>query len=224
MPKTITSIIVFGLIFLAIAAYGVFLIVGQTVEKPAYTTVETDGAFEIRDYPPLIVAEVERSGSREEAVNAGFRPLARYIFASEREGESIAMTAPVTQEPRDKIAMTAPVTQEPASQEAGENTWIVRFIMPAGYSMETLPAPVNPDVRLVQVPARRMAAIRFSGIPETALMREKEDALRAWLRARGLGATGAATYAYYNDPFTPGFLRRNEVLIEITGTPQPDQP
>jgi hypothetical protein len=200
---------------LGIVAMAVFVFVVQNVETPEYVAVESDGAFEIRDYPALVVAETTRAGARREALGAGFGPLARYIFAKERAGEKIAMTAPVIQQrpeaPAERIAMTAPVIQSPT----GEDAWSVRFIMPSGYSLEALPAPATSEVRLREIPAQRRAAVRFSGSTTDAALAEQEAALRAWMAARGLTAAGPAVYAYYNDPFTPGFLRRNEVLIDV---------
>jgi hypothetical protein len=95
----------------------------------------------------------------------------------------------------------------------------VRFIMPARYGLEQLPAPAGSEVRLSEVPARRVAAIRFSGRASDELIDSQEEALRAWLAARGLTAAAPAIYAFYNDPFTPGFLRRNEVLIDLAEAP-----
>lgn len=182
---------------LAVGAYGAFLIYGRMVEIWPYTVVERHGPIEVRDYPALRVAEVVTDGSRREGVRAGFGPLARYIFARERDGA--------------KIAMTAPVTQEPA--EVGG--WRVRFVMPAGYTLEDLPAPVSSEVTLLETEPRRVAAVRFSGAWEDARFAAREAQLRAWLGERGLISDAPATYAYYNDPFTPGFLRRNEVLIAL---------
>lgn len=143
------------------------------------------------------MAEVERSGSRGDAVSAGFRPLAGYIFARERGGDSIAMTAPVTQTPE------------------GEGTWLVRFIMPQRYALEDLPGPASEDVSLRELEPQRMAAIRFSGRATDATVEEHERRLRAWMADQGLEASGEPVYAYYDDPMTPGFLRRNEVLIPV---------
>lgn len=205
-----------ALVFLAVIAMGVWVYVVQNVEQPAYTVISQDGAFEVRDYPELIVAEVTRTGSRQPAVSAGFSPLAGYIFAKERAGDTIAMTAPVTQK-REKIAMTAPVTQSPNSgtSEDGQHTWTIRFIMPSQYTLETLPRPAGSDVRLKTVPAERRVAIRFSGMATDELIDENETKLRAWMKTQGLSPVGQPTYAYYNDPFTPGPLRRNEVLFEV---------
>jgi hypothetical protein len=207
------------LLVLAVAAIAIFVFVVQNVETPEYVTVESDGAFEVRDYPALVVAEVTRQGPRREALSAGFGPLARYIFAKERGGETIAMTAPVTQQANEAIAMTAPVTQA----SLGDGVWSVRFIMPARYRLEDLPAPGSAEIRLAEVPARRRAAVRFSGSTSDVALAKQETALRDWIRARGLVADGAAVFAYYNDPFTPGFLRRNEVLIDLLPTDQDPQ-
>ena len=169
----------------------------RNVEIARYDVVEADGAIEIRDYPALVVAEVERTGSRDQAVRAGFGPLARYIFAREREGEKIAMTAPVT-------------------QKAASESWTVQFIMPSGYDLSRLPRPAGTDVRLREMPPVRRAAIRFSGWWSDELFTEKDAALRQWLERKGLQISGTPTFAYYNDPFTPGFLRRNEILYDLT--------
>jgi len=202
------------LLLLAVGAMLVFVYVVQDVEQPAYASVLLDGDFEVRDYPVLVVAEVRRRGDREQGLRDGFGPLARYIFARERGGDPIAMTAPIQQQamaPDERIAMTAPVTQSPD----GENTWVVRFIMPSALPLEALPAPGNEAVRLRELPRRRVVAVRFSGRADDALMTEQEQRLREWMAARALSPVGPPTYAYYNDPFTPGFLRRNEVLLPV---------
>ncbi len=186
-----------GLGVLAVGTVGAWWLYTRNIETPDYRVISRDGDFELRDYPALTVAEVTRSGSRGESLRDGFSPLARYIFARERSGE--------------KIAMTAPVTQVPA---AGDD-WRVRFIMPQRYSLEELPHPAGADVRLLRTEPQRMAAVRFSGVADDALMAEQEERLRRWMAARDLEATTPPTYAYYNDPFTPGFLRRNEVLIGV---------
>jgi hypothetical protein len=214
----IALIMLGGLLLLAVAGMLVFVYVIQNVEQPDYTPVMQDGDFELRDYPPLVVAEVVREGSRRQGLSAGFGPLARYIFAKERGGERIAMTAPVQQQALaadEKIAMTAPVTQSPA----GDDQWTVQFIMPAQYRLEDLPLPAGSEVRLRDVPARRMAAVRFSGRTTDALIARQEERLRDWIARRGLQVLAEPVYAYYNDPFTPGFLRRNEVMIEVAGGP-----
>ena len=217
----IALIVIVSVVGLAVAAMAVFVYVIQNVELPEYKRITEDGDFEVRDYPPLVVAEVIREGGRQQGLSEGFGPLARYIFAKERGGERIAMTAPVQQQavaPDEKIAMTAPVTQT----SAGDGAWAVQFIMPSAYRIEDLPAPADDGVRLREVPARRVAAVRFSGRTDDQLIAKQEKRLRSWMLGRQLEPAGAAVYAYYNDPFTPGFLRRNEVMIPIS--PGPSQP
>ena len=205
-------------------------VVSRTVEQPAYAIESADGAIEIRRYAPMIVAEVEVSGEREAAINAGFRSIAAYIFGANvprrvtgsagpanAGGEKIAMTAPVLQQgtaESETIAMTAPVLQQ------GDGiTWTVRFVMPAQYTLDTLPRPTDPAVRLREIPGKRHAAIRFSGLntPETLVART--DELSAAIRARGLVPASAPVYAFYDPPWTLPFLRRNEVLVEVAGGP-----
>ena len=215
--------------WLAIAALAAVLGAGylavamsfDRVEQPEYRTVTLDGNFEVRAYGPMVVAEVTVRGDRREAVSAAFSQLAAYIFAKERGGETVPMTAPVTQTPREKISMTAPVTQSSNTGNTdnagstGDGEWNVRFVMPKKYTLESLPKPQNSNIRLIQVPDSQKAAVRFSGVATDALLAEQEQELRKWMQARGLQADGAPTYAYYNAPFTPGFLRRNEVLFEV---------
>jgi len=185
-----------GLLVAVIGLIGFWYVQTRNVEIAHYEVLQADGAIELRAYPPLIVAEVIRTGSRDQAVRAGFGPLARYIFAQERGGEKIAMTAPVTQ------------TSEGSS-------WVVRFIMPSGYTLDRLPKPSGADVKLIELPPARRATIRFSGWWSNELFAEKNAELLAWMAKRGLQPLGEPTFAYYNDPFTPGFLRRNEILYEI---------
>ncbi|KPF62611.1 heme-binding protein [Bosea sp. AAP35] len=190
------------LVGLAAIAIGAWFYLVSTVEQPKYASVTQDGAIEIRDYPALVVAEVTRRGDRQAAVRAGFSPLAGYIFARSREGETVSMTAPVTQTPA----------------AAADQVWLIRFVMPAKYTLETLPRAAGDDVRLLSLPAARRAAIRFSGVATDGLIGENEAQLRAWLAKAGIAIQGAPTYAYYNDPWTPGPFRRNEVLFDVAGS------
>ena len=196
---------------LAVVAAGAWAYVMSNVKQPSYVRLTLDGSIEVRDYPALVVAEVTRRGDRNSAVRAGFSPLASYIFAKNRSGDSISMTAPVTQT-RETIAMTSPVIQTPSAY----GSWLVRFIMPEKYTLETLPLAGSDDVRLLQLPPTRRAAIRFSGVATDASIAANEKTLRDWLTARNIMIVGVPTYAYYNDPLTPGPLRRNEVLFDVT--------
>ncbi len=181
-------------------------------EEPPFEVSLREGAFEVRDYPAMIAAEVTVGGERGSAVNAGFRLLAGYIFGGNTRRQSIAMTAPVVQaqaEP-ETIAMTAPVIQS-----GGPSAWVIRFIMPRAYSLATLPAPNDARVRLTPVPASRMAVVRFSGLGREEDIKERTGELEAFVAANRLRAAGPPSLARYNPPWTPWFMRRNEVMIPL---------
>ena len=186
----------------------------MAVEEAKYTVVEKDGSFEIRDYAPYVLAEVTVKAGLEDAGNIAFNRLFGYITGKNRTRAKIAMTAPVSQEPASrKIAMTAPVSQEPATGGG----WSVSFTMPASCTMENLPTPEDAGVTLRPVPARRMAAVRYSGRwTEKGYLLHKAE-LTVWIAKKGLAVAGDAVWARYNPPFTPWFLRRNEILIPISG-------
>lgn len=182
----------------------------MATEEAPYQVVKKDGSFEIRDYGSHIVAETVVDGDFEDAGSNAFRRLFRYISGDNRTQSEIAMTAPVSQTSGEKIEMTAPVGQE----KSGDR-WIVSFMMPASYSMETLPVPDDPMVTLRQVYARRMAAIRYSGFWSESNYKKNKIKLENWIQTEGLTVTGPPIWARYNAPFVPWFLRRNEILIPI---------
>jgi DNA gyrase inhibitor GyrI len=185
---------------LGLAAMGAAAVYAQyrNTEQPDYALVRAEGDIELRDYPALVVAEVSHSGPRERASGASFRRLAAYIFAQDRPagGEAIAMTSPVIQ---DEI-------------QPGE--WRMRFVMPSKYTLATLP-PAPADITLTEMPARRMAAVRFAGNGGARDLAAMEARLRAWMTAQALTPAGEAEYAFYDAPMVPGPLRRNEVLIPV---------
>jgi len=180
-----------------------------SVKEAAYTVERADGDFEVRRYDPQVVAETVVGGTLEEAGNQAFRPLFNYISGANRSKGKIAMTAPVAQQREgEKIAMTTPV-----GQEAVSNQWAITFMMPARYTLETLPEPTDEKVRLRAIPARRMAAVQYSGTWSGRRYERNLARLREWMKAQDLTADGEPVWARYNAPFTPWFLRRNEVLV-----------
>lgn len=181
----------------AVGAAAAFAQYRQT-EKADYTLIRDDAEFELRDYPALVVAEVSNAGTRERASGASFRRLAAYIFANDRP------------EGGEKIAMTAPVLQD----EPRPGQWRMRFVMPSHYTLDTLP-PAPDDITLTQMPARRMAALRFSGNASDRDLALMEARLRDWMRQERLMPAGEAEFAFYDAPMIPGPLRRNEVLIPV---------
>jgi DNA gyrase inhibitor GyrI len=184
----------------------------SNVEQAGYTVVESHGAIEIRDYAPMIVAQTEVSGSRDEAINKGFRTIADYIFGNNAAQQNVAMTAPVIQQPSEKIAMTAPVIQ----QGEGEQ-WQVRFVMPAEYRMDTLPTPKNNAVEIKEIAGKRFAVIRFSGMADEEMLAEQTTTLNAFIKENGLQPLSPPAYAFFNPPWTLPPLRRNEVMVEVAG-------
>jgi hypothetical protein len=198
---------VLGVVLLGAALWGPIV---SNVERPKYKVVLSSDNIELRDYAPMIVAEAEVTGERRVAIGKGFRLIADYIFGNNTASEKVAMTAPVSQQASQKIAMTAPVTQQ------GEgNSWKVYFVMPSKYTMETLPKPNNPAVRLKQVPGKRFAVIRFSGMGGEDSLKRHTKELDEFLSVKGLTPLSQPTYAFYNPPWTLPFMRRNEVLVEV---------
>ena len=188
----------------------------RRTKEPRYEVIHAAGAMEIREYAPMIVAEVEVAGDMAVAGNRGFQPLAGYIFGDNRrvDGDAsatIAMTAPVIQERSQSIAMTAPVMQGGDRNDR----WRVAFVMPEEWTLETLPAPTNPGVHLRAIQPRRMAVIRFSGGASESRFRQKASQLMAFLAERGMEPVGNPVYARYDPPRVPAPFRRNEVMIEI---------
>lgn len=184
----------------------------MATEEPKYTVTVKEGDFEVRDYPAMVAAEVTVSGDRGEASSEGFKLLAGYIFGGNTRKQSIAMTAPVVQSPSEseKIAMTAPVLQ---TGQSGQ--WTVRFLMPSSYTLETLPKPNDDRVRLLPVPAARQAVVQFSGLAREGDILAQTALLNTFVASQKLQMLGAPTLARYNPPWTPWFMRRNEIMVAV---------
>ena len=182
----------------------------MAVEEPPYRLVFHEGAFEVRDYPALAVAEVTVGGDQKQAAYRGFRMLAAYIFGGNTRGESIAMTAPVVQTPSTWNRTVTPAVD---TQTVGK--WIVRFTMPMRFSLVTLPAPKDAGVKLRLAPPSRVAVLKFSGLAGRDEVQAKAHELGAWLIQRHLRSIGPVSLAQYDPPWTLWFLRRNEVMIPV---------
>ena len=189
----------------------------MALEKPIYRVVEQEGNFELRQYEPYLVAETTVEGDFDTVGNEGFRRLFDYISGKNRKQQSITMTAPVSQKTEsEKISMTAPVNQV----RVGEK-YRITFVMPAKYTLETLPEPLDTRVKLKAVPGQLIAALRYSGTWSKERYEEKRIRLQALMKQKNLGPAGEPIFARYNPPFMPWFLRRNEVLIPAENGPQP---
>jgi len=202
------------------AAWGVLIIIlilaalsgtiMSRVDEPKFEIVTSEDNIQIRDYQPIIVAEVEVSGERAKSINNGFRMIADYIFGNNTTSKKIAMTAPVMQQSGEKIAMTAPVTQQ-----GNGNFWKVRFVMPSNYTIQTLPAPHNTQVKLIEIPSKRFAVIRFSGFNSEHNISVHREKLFHYISKNKLTTVEEPVMAFYNPPWTLPFLKRNEIMIEL---------
>ena len=188
----------------------------HAIDEPTYSVVQKTEQFEVRQYAPYLVAEVVVPGPASEAGSQGFSLLGGYIFGKNKGERKLEMTAPVTQtsvEPPApvKLEMTAPVTQA-----AAPGGFLVQFVMPKGYTLATLPEPLDARVKLREVPGNRVAVIRFSGSWSQSTYEEQLQKLRGALAAAGMATVGEPVSSRYNSPFSLPFLRRNEIWLNLS--------
>jgi effector-binding domain-containing protein len=179
-------------------------------ETPKYSVLQKENEIEIRHYPAHIQAEVAIDGKQyRSAIEKGFSVLAGYIFGNNVSQQKIEMTSPVQASQSEKIAMTTPVTI------SGESRFTVAFIMPSAYTLETLPQPKDSRVHIRLIPDRSLVAIRFNGYFRQDTIEKSKQRLSQWLQEQGIETEGDFIVAGYNPPWVPGFLARNEVLVQI---------
>ncbi len=194
----------------------------MAIEEPSYQVLKQSEHFELRQYESQLIAEVTVQGSLSEASNKGFRLVADYIFgnnqasrAASNESEKIAMTAPVVIEAQSsKIAMTAPVVVEKKGASE-QQQWILYFVMPKSYRMDSLPKPNNPQVQIKEIKNKKVAVIRFSGWVDEDKLAGRTAELQTWIKQEQLIAIGDPQLARYNPPWTLPWWRRNEVFIPV---------
>jgi hypothetical protein len=207
MRKQVMAGAAVGAALLGGAAYYYFR--ERSQEEPEFRPLETDGDHQIRDYPALTVAETLVNGPRREALDQGHRILADYLAAKSRDGDELPMLNPVIQDSGAPMASDPPLFDDDL-----EGAWRTRFVMPAGRNADDLPDTPE-GVELVELPARKVAVLSFSGRWTDAQLREQEDRLRGWLSKRGVKPRGEPEYAFYNSPMIPGPLRRNEIWLAL---------
>ena len=204
------------LLLVTLAAMPLF---SHAIEEPDYEVIRTFDQVELRRYAPYVVAEVVLDTSAEAAGNQAFPILAGYIFGKNKGEKKFAMTAPVTQAAVPmpmpmptpmRMDMTAPVTQ--AAVAGGMR---VQFVLPKGVTLATAPEPIDPRVILREVPAGTWAVIRYSGTWSQANYAEHLGQLKAGLQAADVATQGEPVLARYNGPFTPWFMRRNEIWLAV---------
>lgn len=169
------------------------------VEQAPYEVIKRIGKVEIRQYPELVLATV--SGTQDDP---SFGILFNYITGANSSQGKISMTAPVVSS--EKIKMTAPVV-------SGDRFFT--FVMPSSFTMDTIPKPDDHRIDIHLQPARRFGVLRFSGRTNPKLVKQKGTELIGVLAESGLKTRGDIFLMRYNSPFAPGFMRRNEVGIEI---------
>lgn len=208
--RTALALAVLVLATLALATYAM---PSHATEEPEYQVVRELADIEVRQYAAYTVAEVLMQGSADDAGNQAFPILAGYIFGKNKGERKFEMTAPVTQAAVPvKLPMTAPVTQT-----AAPGGFVVQFVLPKGVTLANAPEPLDARVQLREVPPSQVAVIRFSGFWSESNYDEHLAKLQAALRAADLAWTGEPIYSRYNAPFTPWFMRRNEIWLHLAG-------
>jgi hypothetical protein len=183
----------------------------RNTEQAAYEVIFRQDDIEIRHYRQQIVAETEIEGDYKQAGSIGFNRLAGYIFGNNIQKQPMTMTSPVYREViSEKIAMTAPVIQQKTNEK-----WSMAFVMPAEYSLETLPEPIDPMVIIKPIASKKVAVLSYSGVLNVERITEKSQALSAWLATNHYTPLSLARSAAYDPPWTIPALRRNEIHIDI---------
>jgi hypothetical protein len=204
-----------GVLLLAAFAYAVFSVL--RLENPTYAVVYENGGIEYRQYEPYLVSEtvIENASNYRAAGNEGFRRLFNYISGANANQTKVSMTVPVAQtESSQKISMTVPVQQTEST-----DGWRVAFMLPTEYTLETAPQPTDSRVQIKAVPGKLTAVIRYSGKWTESNYASKRATLLESLQQLSITPIGEFQSAQYAPPGTPGFLRRNEVLVEIDRLP-----
>lgn len=204
----------FGFAFIALLVFwaiGSYLAI-RNIEEPKFTLVEKKTGYDIREYGSYIVAETDVTGNYSDATSKGFGIIADYIFGNNTSRLSIAMTAPVLEsKSSEKIAMTAPVIDT----EKDESTRTISFILPSEYTLETLPVPNNPQVKISEVPPRKVAVLSFTWYSTAKRVEKKKNELLSLLAKDGLEVDGEIQVARYNPPLSMPLMLRNEIIIAV---------
>jgi effector-binding domain-containing protein len=202
-----TLLTLFNTLFLASCSlFGI-----QSVKEASYSVLIDNAPIQIRHYQIQIVAQTEVLADYKNASNQAFKRLFNYISGGNKKQQKVAMPAPVIQEAQtEKITMTAPVIQEKSGQ-----AWLMSFVLPAHYTLATAPIPLDPAITLKEVPRKKTAVLRYSGLLSEQSIEKKTQELKTWLDEKGYKTISPARSAGFDPPWTLPFLRRNEVHIDI---------
>lgn len=198
--KIFSVILLFGLLCIGDA---------MAIEEPKYEVIQKDGAFEIRKYAPILIAETSLDGDMDEASNKGFRLIADFIFGNNKLADSNV---------NSKIAMTAPVTIEPQSSETNMQTakkWRIHFVMPSQYTLDNIPKPKNDAITLKELPSKFFLVYSYSWLNTLSRVQTKTDEALEWANRKGLKVIGAPQLSRYDPPWTLPMFKRNEIMHEI---------
>ncbi len=203
------------LVMLVVMLQGCSVFGIRSAEEAAYSVLQQQGDYELREYESLVVATTLVDSDFDEAGKLAFRRLFNYISGDNQSARKIDMTAPVLaaeNRPADteKIAMTAPVIREKVDQG-----WRFSFVLPASYTLATAPLPIDERVNLEKIPSRKVAAVQYSGSWNQSRFDENTDSLLQWIAEQQLEPDSPPRVAGYDPPWTLPFLRRNEVLVDI---------
>ena len=192
MVYIVVAVLVCGLAFM-----GWKLTSRSSYESAEYTVLKSDGTIELREYPDLMMATTDM-GSRIQGGDGSFGRLFQYISGGNEDKQKVAMTTPV-------------FTEQKSDQASGQ----MGFVIPKDVAAATIPKPASGQVRLIKRPGGKFAVIRFAGRFDLEVQKKQQSKLEAWLEKEGMEAIGEPEVASYDPPWTPGPLRRNEILIRI---------
>lgn len=214
-------IVLWVLLGLVVGLIAVWTVVGwlptRGIETPEFAVLKRGRGYEVREYAPMVLAQVSVQGGYLETQNNGFMKVADYIFGNNTRKDKIAMTAPVLHakesQASETISMTAPVLHQ---RSPSDDAYLISFVMPKGSTTASLPTPNNAEVSLKEIPARRMAVLRFGGYATQGRVRKKTALLLERLKKDGISPVAEPSVAQYNPPWTPPYMRRNEILVELS--------
>ncbi len=173
--------------------------IGNSIESLGFKLIDQLEEIEVRVYERHLLASVDVDGSFKDAGNAAFRPLFRYISGRNASNQEIAMTAPVIQ----------------SASRKGDAAWTVSFVMPASLLKTGAPRPNAEQVEIVERSEQLIAALPYSGSWRISLFEENKEKLIQQLAQSSYSVCGEVMWARHNAPFTPWFLKKNEVLIPV---------